>query len=183
MIYRVLLSPPIEDNPDPKSMTFIAAHTQWTCGNICKEDDSMTMPTIPRILTTAAFCLAAVGLSSCTITAHAPYLRSCSLSPQKASALQNEADVTIYKTDHGGVAYLVHKHIICMDAASVANRVKDEQKAITIHISYLASVPMINDAVKPFLDRSVPIQYITTVNNHDVIPCVYSLVDMNKNQK
>ena len=70
-----------------------------------------------------------------------------------------------------------------MDAASVANRVKEEQKAITIHISYLASVPMINDAVKPFLDRSVPIQYITTVNNHDVIPCVYSLVDMNKNQK
>ena len=142
-----------------------------------------TMPSIPRILTSTAFFLAAEGLSSCTMTAHAPYLRSCSLSPQKAAALQNEADVTIYKTDHGGVAYLVHKHIICMDAASVANRVKEEQKAITIHISYLASVPMINDAVKPFLDRSVPIQYITTVNNHDVIPCVYSLVDMNKNQK
>ena len=65
MIYRVLLSPPIEDNPDPKSMTFIAAHTQWTCGNICKEDDSMTMPPIPGILTTAAFCLAAGACVSC----------------------------------------------------------------------------------------------------------------------
>jgi hypothetical protein len=43
-------------------MPFIAAHTQWTCGNICKEDDSMTMPTIPKILATTALCLAAMGL-------------------------------------------------------------------------------------------------------------------------
>ena len=47
-------------------MTFIAVHRQWTCGNVSKVDDSMTKPSIPRILITIALCLVAVGVNSCS---------------------------------------------------------------------------------------------------------------------
>ena len=54
----------------------------------------MTMPTIPRILTTTALCLAAVGLSSCLITHQQLYEQSFS-----CDGVWIEQPDTIYQTN------------------------------------------------------------------------------------
>lgn len=127
--------------------------------------------------------LCAAGLSSCKTAAPDLHLHHCSIAPQKAKALQKEANLTAYITDGGDVAYLVHGCHICKDAATAAKMLQQEQKPIIVHISYLATMPMVNSAVSPLWKKGVPILYITTVNNRDDIPCVYSPVAADKSHK
>lgn len=131
----------------------------------------------------AALCVA--GLSACTTPSPDPdlHLHCCAFSPQKAIALQKEAALTACITDGGAVAYLVRGHHICKDAASAATMLQQEQKPIIVHISYLATMPMVKSAVSPFLKTGVPVQYITTVNNQDVVPCVYLPVAVDRSHK
>lgn len=126
--------------------------------------------------------LCAAGLSACETAAPDLHLHHCTFAPQKARALQKEANLTVYITG-GAVAYMVHGRHICKDAETIAKMLQQEQKPIIVHISYLATMPMVNSAVSPLWKKGVPIQYITTVNNRDDIPCVYSPVAVDKSHE
>ena len=130
--------------------------------------------------------IAAVLCSACLNTHTTPeyalglYSSGHLLSPQKALAIQKEAEITIHLTDEGEVAYLVRGNIVCKHAAAAAERFCDAKTPVTVHITYLASSDMIMSAVLPLVDAGLPLANITTVNNQSHIPGVYALVPIDK---
>lgn len=147
---------------------------------------SPAMLTFHKILTTAALSLAASMLVSCqqmksTRPEYGLGELSHRISPQKALAMKQKAEITIYRTDDGDVAYLVRNTIVCRHADDVAERFLDTKTPVTVHISYLISPSMIIRTVQPLLDAGLhQLNCITTVNNRTHVPFVYALAPIDK---
>lgn len=107
--------------------------------------------------------------------------RSHRISPENALMMKQNAEITIYRTDDGDIAYLVRDTIVYRHADAVAERFRDTKTPVTVHISYLISPSMIISTVHPLLDAGLhQLNCITTVNNRTHVPFVYAIVPIDK---
>lgn len=108
----------------------------------------------------------------------------CELPSKKALRLKDEANVTVYRTADGEIAYLAWE-TVCRDEEEVREQLAEfappHTKAITVHLSLLCTEYMMLRAIQPLLDAGFSIRYVTAVNSMDAVPFVYAL-DVQENR-
>lgn len=136
---------------------------------------------VMKIALALGLFLCAAGMSSCTVVPDSSErlsFASCKFPEEEALRLKEEAEVTVFHTDDGDIAYLAWE-TVCRDAAEVRERqglfVPPLKEPITVHMSYLCTESMMLRAIQPLRDAGIFIRYVTAVNSMDAVPFVYAV--------